>query len=378
MPRVTMSNRNQHGDPEPTPFPRGKGVANLEAALRQLAEAKDWDKEVPLPTTRDLGERYRISNASVCRLLKRLGGDEIIWRRDNGRYYLNESRRLYERRKTYACLLRKLQNWSSVYQGIMSGFSEAFGRRRASLLYIHNENLVRHARTNYPPVHANAAMQRETLHEFFRDHQEQIDGILLDDVWLDEVLEEFASQLSNAVIVCRPSQLPALSSVCVDSDVFALLAIGHLYARGFDEIWLAVPFTQVAPVDIGCQAALRIAEALGHPIREENICLVASPQDRGAFIARLKQESAKRRIGIFCLEDNVSMILWRDLIAADVACPERVGIISGMGTGIVTERHLTSVQIGYEQLGLAAGKLLESGAVQAITVQPSLVSGETT
>lgn len=373
-----MSNRNPHEDPEPTPFPGGKGVANLEAALRHLAEGKGWDKEVPLPTTRDLGERYRISNASVCRLLKRLGEDEIIWRRDNGRYYLNESRRLYERRKTYACLLRKLQNWSSVYQGIMSGFSEAFGRRRASLLYIHNENLVRHARTNYPPVHANAVMQRETLKEFFRDHQEQIDGILLDDVWLDEVLEEFTSQLSNAVIVCRPSQLPALSSVSVDSDVFALLGIAHLYARGFDEIWLAVPFTQVAPVDIACQSALRISEVLGHQISEENICLVASPQDREAFIVRIKKESAKRRIGIFCLEDNVSMILWRDLIAAGVACPERVGLISGMGTGIVTERHLTSVQIGYEQLGLAAGKILESGVSQATTLSPRLVLGETT
>ncbi|MBL9214471.1 MAG: LacI family DNA-binding transcriptional regulator [Opitutaceae bacterium] len=354
----------------------GEGVPGLERAVRRLAELKSWDAQAPLPTTRELGERYRISNASACRLLKRLDDEEVIWRRSNGRYYLTESRRLFERPKQYACLLRKLQNWSRIYQGVMSGFSQAFGRNRAAMLFVHNETLVRHADTAHPPVHAGAAAQREALAEFFRDHDDPFGGILLDDVWLDDVLAEFADRLGNAVIVCRPSRLPGLSSVAVDFDTSAVLAIGHLYARGFEEIWLAVPFTTAAPVDLMSQAAVKAAATLGQPIDEKNICLVALPEERERFVQRLKE--SRKRVGVFCLEDNVAQILYRQLQEAGIACPARVGLLSGMGTDIVTERRITTLQIDYEKIGLTAGELLLGGEPRAVTLPATLVRGETT
>lgn len=354
----------------------GEGVAGLEAALRKLAEQKAWDVQQPLPTTRELGERYHISNASACRLLKRLDEEDVIWRRDNGRYYVAESRRIFERPKPYACLLRKLQNWSRIYQGIMSGFSQAFGRNRAAMLFVHNENLVRHADTAHPPVHAGAAAQREALTEFFRDHDDPLGGILLDDVWLDEVLEEFAEKLSNAVIVCRPTRLAGLSSVAVDFDSSAVLAIGHLYARGYEEIWLAVPFANAAPVDLMCAAARRAATMLGKPIEEQNICFVSTPAERESFFQRLKE--ARKRVGVFCLEDNVALILSRSLRASGIACPGRVGVISGMGTDIVTERRITTLQINYEKIGLTAGEILAEGTSRTVTLPTTLILGETT
>jgi hypothetical protein len=362
--------------PEHTSFSGGKGVADLEMALRVLSERRSWDVQTPLPTTRELGERYGISNASVCRLLKRLDDEKVIWRRENGRYYLNESRRLFEKRKPYACLLRKLQNWSRIYQGVMSGFSQVFGRDRASMLFVHNEGLVRHSDTDHPPVHAGAQAQREALAEFFRDHQDQFGGILLDDVWMDEVLESFAHQLGNAVIVCRPSRLPELSSVSIDFDAAAMLALGHLYARGYEDVWLAVPFTHAAPVDLMREAAVRAAALLGRPLAADRLAMVATPQDREAFVARLR--GADRRTGIFCLEDNVSLILWRSLKAAGLDLPGQVGLLSGMGTGIVTERHISSVRIDYEKIGLTAGEILAGGKPRSVTLPPSLYIGETT
>jgi hypothetical protein len=351
-------------------------VAGLEAALRRLAEQKAWDVNRPLPTTRELGDRYRISNASACRLLKRLDDEKVIWRRDNGRYYLAESRRIFERPKPYACLLRKLQNWSRIYQGIMSGFSQAFGRNRAAMLFVHNETLVRHADTAHPPLHAGVAAQREALAEFFRDHEEQFGGILLDDVWLDDALEEFADRLGNAVIVCRPTRLPGLSSVAADFDSSAVLALGHLYARGYEEVWLAVPFTNAAPVDLMSRAAVRAAATLGKPIDPKHVCSVATPEERDTFIRRLKESG--RRIGVFCLEDNVALLLWKSLLAAGIPCPERVGLVSGMGTAIVTDRHITSLQIDYEKIGLTAGEILADGVRRAVTLPTQLVIGQTT
>ena len=72
------------------------GVAELEKTVRQLVTSKAWDINQPLPTTRELGDQHQVSNASACRLLKRLDEEGVIWRRDNGRYYRNESRRLYD------------------------------------------------------------------------------------------------------------------------------------------------------------------------------------------------------------------------------------------------------------------------------------------
>src|SRR5688500_7511560 len=151
----------------------GRGVAELGRTLKHLVTAKRLDINKPLPTTRELGERRQVSNASACRLLKRLDEQGVIWRRENGRYYPVESRRLFERRKPYACLIRKLQHWSRMYHAIMSGFSQAFGRNKTSMLFVHNESLVRHADTEHPPVHAGLAAQREALAEFFHHHDGQ-------------------------------------------------------------------------------------------------------------------------------------------------------------------------------------------------------------
>lgn len=358
-------------------FAAGRGMAELEQTLRRLAVTKSWDVQKPLPTTREIGDRYHISNASVCRLLIRLDREGVIWRQDkNGRYFLNESRRLFERRKPYACLLRELQSWSRVYQGIMGGFSQAFGRDRASMLFVHNESLVRHADTAHPPAHAGAAAQRESLAEFFRHHTDEFQGILFDEVWLDEVLQEFSGQIANAVIVCRSTTVPGLSSVGADFDAGALLAIGHLYARGFDEIRIAVPFGASASVTLMTAAASRAAALLGKPIEAKNICSVATPAERYRFTARLK--TATGRVGVFCLEDNMSLILREKFEAEGLACPAKVGLISAMGTELVVERRLSSLLVDFKKIGHAAGDILLGGRNETVKIAPGLFTGITT
>ena len=352
-----------------------QGVAALEKAIRHLVGEKKWDAGKPLPTTRDYGGQFGISNASVCRLFKRLGTENVIWRRHNGRYYLKESRHLLERRRPYACLLRKLQHWSQMYQAIMSGFSQAFGRKKASMLFVHNESLVRHADTAHPPVHAGLGAQREALAEFFHHHEDQFAGILFDDIWLDEAIAKHSDQLENAVVVGRTTTLPALCCVSVDFDAAALLAMGHLHARGFEEIVIAVPFSNSAPVDLMLAAATNAAATLGSPLEPRNICPAATPDDRVKLIERLRK--AKRRTGLFCLEDNVSLLLHRAIGQAGIECPRRVGLMSGMGD-IVTERGISSVKIDYELIGRTAGELMISNERRSVKVPAPLVMAQTT
>lgn len=357
-------------------FPGGDGVVDLEQIVRQVASTRAWDIYTPLPTSRALGSLFGISNASVCRILRRLEAGKVIWQRDNGRYYLNESRRLYERHKTYACLLRKLQAWSRVYQGIMSGFSQSFGANPSSMAFVHNDTLVQHPVMGYPPVHAGIDAQRDFLLSFFRNDKNHFEGMLLDELWLDEVLEGFPHRLTHAVVVCRPSRMPELSSVAVDSNSAALLALAHLYARGFDDVWLAIPFTKGGAVDLMAQAVVRVAAELGRPFADKQIVMAATPEDRAALVDRLR--TCPRRVGIFCPEDNISVILWQAIVGAGLGCPERIGLLSGMGTRVVEDHAISSLFIDYERIGQIAGEILVSRLPRRTLLQATLNRRRTT
>lgn len=262
-----------------------------------------------------------------------------------------------------------------MYQAVMSGFSEAFGRSKGSMLVVHNETLVRHTDTEHPPVHAGLAAQCEALAEFFRDHEDGFAGILLDDVWLDEALAKFSAQLENAVVVCRTTTLPRLSSVSVDFESSALVAMGHLYARGYEEIVIAVPFANSAPVDLMLTAAVKASAQVGSPIDPKNICSAATPAEREKLISRLK--SARRRVGVFCLEDNITQVLARAFDEAGLECPRRVGLLAGMGD-IVAAQGISSIKIDYAAIGRAAGKIVTASEYHIVKHTCQLVPGQTT
>lgn len=366
----------------PIPFPSGRDGTELEKVIRQFATDKKWNVRQSLPTTRELGEHYAISNASVCRLLQRLSRENVVWRRDNGRYYFNESRRLYERHKPYACMLRKLETWTVIYQAIMSGFGQAFGQEKGAILFIHNESLFQRLQPDQPPLFASADEQRVLLREFLRDHEGQFRGILLDQVWSDDVLKEFVPQLSNSVIVCRPSTVPEISSVSVDFEMSGMLAVGHLYARGFDEIWLAVPHSGSVNYQMMATSAVNASKKLGRPIDEKNILSVATNGEREKFIARLG--TSKKRVGIYYLgslgapPDHLALVLRRGLAAAGLECPKRVGFIVGMSIHSPGEHDISTFQVDYTEMGRIAGEILASDKHRTAIVPARLCIGATT
>lgn len=369
--------------PKPPASPRlivelapGQGSAGLEQSVRRLAESGEWQLEARLPTTRQLGERFGISNASVSRLLQRLDDEGVIWRRDNGRYYPAGSERLYGRPKTYACLLRKLEHWSRVYLDVMSGFSRAFGEGRAAMLFVHNETLVRHHDTGHPPVHAGVAAQTKALEQFLAAPPESVAGLLLDEIWRDEVLAAFGDRLGPAVVTCRPTTVRDVSSVSVDFTAGGLAAVGHLWARGYEEILIAVPFSNVVSVDLMIAAVRAAAETLGKPVPATALCSASTPAARERLVARV--QTTKRRVGIFCPEDNISRLLRQELIAAGIDLPAQAGVLSGMGTDLVRSERISSLRIDYEAIGRTAAEILTGKEVRHVVLPVTLDIAETT
>jgi DNA-binding LacI/PurR family transcriptional regulator len=153
------------------------------------------------------------------------------------------------------------------------------------------------------------------------------------------------------------------------------MALGHLFARGYEEIIVAVPFTNSAPVDLMKDAAIAAARSLGSPIDPRNICSVATPDDRERLIARLK--SAKKRTGVFCLEDNICLLLHRAMTRTGIECPARIGLLGGMGD-IVTEHGISSVKIDYHVIGRTAGDILVANEHRQVKLPSELVLRSTT
>ncbi len=49
-----------------------------------------------------------------------------------------------------------------------------------------------------------------------------------------------------------------------------------------------------------------------------------------------------------------------------------------MGTDIVTDRNITTLQIDYERIGREAGEILADGTHRHVTLPTALVLGQTT
>ena len=83
MARSSSSSRSRASDTAGRP---------LNERIRHLLANARVDQ--PLPTTRELGERFRVANTTVFRLLRELARTGEIWQHPvNGRYYLPGAQR---------------------------------------------------------------------------------------------------------------------------------------------------------------------------------------------------------------------------------------------------------------------------------------------
>jgi DNA-binding LacI/PurR family transcriptional regulator len=295
----------------------------------------------PLPTTREIGERYNVNASTVFRQLTKYEKTNRLWRSFSGRFYDARARDLIEPPRPIACLFRRIENWSFLYQEIMEGIASACeSAGRATLLW-HDERLVQQAEAGSQPRFASLANQKKSLESFLSRYGRGIDGLILDHAWSNQALEVIPSELrERSVIVCRPGP-PDIASVHPDMLRNAGTAITQLLAQGCRTIHPVRPFNGDPAIDYTLASIQAAAASASFALGPELDASTAAARSK-----IIRDVSRKREpIGLISPEDNIAHLLAAEKSAA-------VAIISIQGT-----RHASAIPripTDYSALGVRA------------------------
>ena len=343
--------------------------------FRQLLANAPGDQ--PLPTTRELGERFRVANTTVFRLLRDLASEGEIWQHPvNGRYYPVAARALLDRPKPVACVFRRLELGSELYRELLEGISAGCGALRRTMSLWHDELLLNHPDPQEPPVFARISQQRAILHDFIGRHGSAAGGFILDHIWSDEALSTEIDKLSPAVVLYRSCAIPEVSNMRADFRTGAFKALAYLLGRGFDQIIPIVPFEGDPAVEEFGTALDSVTVELDCRARLTAPVLASSATERAALLQRLKRST--RRSALLCPEDNIAIVLLAAARAEGLSCPRQFGILSVMGTDFAVRAGLTCLRYDFRKLGKAAVNALSSPTPVREAFEPILVTGSST
>ena len=364
MPRARPTRPADHGQPD----------SALADRLRRMVASAPADR--PLPTTRELGNRFGLANTTVFRILRGMAAAGEIWQHPtNGRYYPPGARELLDRPKPVACLIRRLELGSALYRELLEGISSGCGVHQRTMLLWHDERLVNHPDPQEPPVFAHTTQQRAILNEFLDRHGEAAGGFLLDHVWNDDALRSLAERLQPAVVLFRSSALERFSNIAVDFRAGALKALAHLLGRGFEHIVFVEPFAG-DPAVAEFSSALAKAAAELECASRLSTSVATTAKERAALIDRVGRTS--RRNALLCPEDNVALQLVAAARDAGLRCPEKVGVLSVMGTDAAVNAGISCLRYDFRELGRRAVEALASNEPVRHVLAPAFSAGTTT
>lgn len=370
---VAMAKSPTRGDRASVPSPATDG--DLTAHIRRSLAAAPTDQ--PLPTTRDFGKRFGVANTTVFRVLQRLTKDGEIWQHPtSGRYYPATARALLDRPKPVACLIRRLELGSEQYRELLEGISHGCGALHRTMLLWHDELLVNHPDPHEPPVFAQVAQQRAILDNFLDRHGEAAGGFVLDHLWSDDALRVNAARLKPAVVLFRSCGLDSYSNIRADFRSGALKALAHLLGKGFEQIIPVEPFYDDQAVAEFAAALVTAADELGCRSRLSGIEPGGTDRERAALIERVRRTN--RRTAMVCPEDNVTALLREAAAEAGVRCPERVGLLSVMGTDLATKAGISCLRYDFRAMGRLAVDALGSAEPVRHVLEPQFFGGVTT
>ncbi len=351
--------------------------SDLAGRVRHLAAGAPADG--PLPTTRELGERFGVANTTVFRALRDLAARGDIWQHPvSGRYFPAAARARLDRPKPVACLLRRLELGSELYREFLEGISAGCGAARRTMLLWHDELLVNHPDPAEPPAFASASRQDAILADFIDRHADAAGGFILDHLWGDRALAAHRAALRPAVLLFRETKVPGIANVRADFRAGAFKALGHLLGRGFETIVPLRPFAGDPAVDEFERALTVAAGELDCLARLARPVPVGTDAERIALGQRLQRES--RRSALISPEDNIARLTLETLRQAGIDLPGRVGLLSVMGTAFAAKADLSCLRYDFRAMGRAAAEMLGRPDADAAAriFEPIFVSGATT
>ena len=332
--------------------------------------------DAPLPTTRELGEKFGVANTTVFRVLQKLVAEEIVWQHPNGRYYPATSRALLHRPKPVACLMRRLELCSELYRELLEGISAGCGANRRTMLLWHDELLVNHADVSEEPSFATTAQQRAILTDFLDRHGDTAGGFVFDHVWQDIVLGEQAARIASGVVLFRACSVEAFGNIRADFRAGALMALTHLLARGYEQIIPVEPFSGDPAVSEFFSALALAVEELGCRRCVAPIVRVGSEVQRNRLLTRLRE--TKGRTALLFPEDNIATVMLKMAKTAGLNCPKKIGMMSAMGTDFATKAGLSCLHYDLRALGRLAVEALGSAQPVRCVLPPQFSRGTTT
>lgn len=349
--------------------------ADLAGRVRQMVA--DTLPDQPLPTTRELGVQLGVANTTAFRVLQKLTLQGEIWQHPtSGRYYPSAARALLDRPKPVACVIRRLELGSEQYRELLEGISLGCGALRRTMLLWHDELLVNHSKPHEPPLFASVTQQNAILTDFLDRHGTAAGGFVLDHVWHDAVLRLHSRRLQPAVMLFRTCDVEGCSNVRANFRSGTLKALTHLLGRGFEQIIPVEPFSGDPAIAEFIAALHAAADETGCRSRLGALASARTDRDRAALIQRVSRMS--QRAALVCPEDNIALLLAQAARQAGLACPERVGLLSVMGTDYATKASLTCLRYDFRTMGRLAIEALGSPQPVQHVLEPHLVGGSTT
>lgn len=350
---------------------------SLEKWLQTQVLRQDAGALKPLPATRILGERFGVSHGTAFRLLSRWEKEGKVWRHANGRFYPALAGRVLGRAKPLAVMLRRMQTWSSLCREVMEGFTDECGERDRPVLWFHNKALLAQESSEGGVRIASARVQRAMLEEFRLFHGDTLGGVLFDEIWRDEAIQGVFPGELPLVSFSRPSRLPEMGGVVADFRSGALLAISHLLANGFEKIVFIDPLPDYELAAVFLQAAREVyQEVAGSALPKNQLVALYDAEARKDFLRKLGE--SKTRLGLICPEDNLSLSLASDLRTAKGGLARRHGLVSVMGTSIITPGDVTCVRYDFRGMGRSAAEMLCVGEASLKQFAPRLDVGAST
>lgn len=354
------------------PSLHGSGVAALRECLVELIRTNRWPLLEALPVTRFLGDSFGISNVSAFRVLNELSDAGHLWKAANRRFYLPGARRFLDKPAPLACLLRRLERWTEVGRSIMQGVDYACGDAGHAMLLVHDRILFRQADPISPTAIGPDEELRQTMEDFLRVHSERIDGVILDELWPDRVLAKFKKDLRAGVVVYRHTKLAFLGCISADVDSAARLAVDHAERHRFEKIVILLPFRGYQPSD---EMAHALQAAAKDRFAKTPAVTLDSPAAHKALLTGLRKE--RRRTLLVATEDNAAVAVFDALQQAGIKIPERVGILSTMGSSIVTDRSISSAGFDFQLMGAEAARMAVGGSLRHVNLPPVFTPGAT-
>ncbi len=318
-----------------------------------VKELKSGDALTPLPTTRDLGERFGVSHVTVSRILRKMAEEGRLWQAHSGRYFPAEAEAQLSRPRPVGCLVRGMSGWAAWYDRIMTGISLGCEAEERGILVHPVADMVVQAAPDAPASFLSKRRQREVMERYIRRHAGAEQKLLLDDTWSDDVLRAYAEQLPPARLLLRTSPIERIPSLHADFAQGAMLGLSHLLGLGWRKILFVQPYGNYPTTREFERAFLAAFRAIGDVGLKFEV-FNSDGAKRFGELARSLSATQAEATALVCPEDNFSVSLLSALRAAGLEVPRKIALLGAMGTSILADAGISRLSVDFVELGRRA------------------------